>query len=175
MLTLLPLSGLQTALKRRNSKTMDFGRRDSISVYATYSLPTSKSSLRRFSSYDELAPIFQHLLADEGKATKRAESPLVEVATTAGTTSSEQKPSKLRTLSLRRGSISFGKNKTLSFTAKSETSCADLDAQLTKIKSQLVSDSAVVTLYDGAVNCKDLCYSVSVDGVVITKPPISTG
>ena len=60
MLTLRPLSGLQAALKRRASKTThDFTRRGSICVYSTYSLPNSKSSMRRFASYEELAPIFK--------------------------------------------------------------------------------------------------------------------
>lgn len=65
MLTLMPLSGLQSALKRKNSKNYDFSRRGSLSVYSTYSLPTSKSSLRRFSSYEGLAPIFQQFLSQQ--------------------------------------------------------------------------------------------------------------
>lgn len=65
MLTLMPLSGLQSALKRKNSKNYDFSRRGSLSVYDTYSLPTSKNSLRRFSSYEGLAPIFQQFLAQQ--------------------------------------------------------------------------------------------------------------
>lgn len=65
MLTLMPLSGLQSALRRKNSKNYDFSRRGSLSVYSTYSLPTSKNSLRRFSSYEGLAPIFQQFLAQQ--------------------------------------------------------------------------------------------------------------
>lgn len=65
MLTLMPLSGIQSALRRKNSKNYDFSRRGSLSVYSTYSLPTSKNSLRRFSSYEGLAPIFQQFLAQQ--------------------------------------------------------------------------------------------------------------
>lgn len=61
----MPLSGLQSALRRKNSKNYDFSRRGSLSVYSTYSLPTSKNSLRRFSSYEGLAPIFQQFLAQQ--------------------------------------------------------------------------------------------------------------
>ncbi len=120
---------------------MDFSRRDSISVYATYSLPTSKSSLRRFSSYEELAPIFQHFLADETKGSQRAESPLADVAITATTPAIELKPSKPKALSLRRGSVSFGKTRAPPTTAKS--SREDLDVQLATIRSKLVSNGAV--------------------------------
>ena len=132
MLTLLPLSGLTAALKGRNSKTLDFNRRDSISVYANYSLPTnSKSSMRRFSTYDGLAPLFR-ILADEGKLSSSAP------AATLSEPSRKQK-----TLSLRRGSISslisFGKTKPKPVPPSPEDACAHLDAQIERIKDQLVS------------------------------------
>ena len=113
MLTLLPLSGLHSALKRRNSKTIDFSRRGSISVYSTYSLPNSKSSMRRFSSYEELAPIF-HLLSNDGK---------------------QQQLKPKSTLSLRRSKRSAP----AASTRNSDALCADLDAQIARIKGQLVS------------------------------------
>lgn len=108
MLTLLPLNGLHAALKRRNSKTYDFSRRGSVSVYSTYSLPQSRNSIRRFSSYEELAPIFQ-LLAQDGKLPKRNKE--------------------------------LTKEKHKSLKREASASCADLDAQLAKIKGQLVSIS----------------------------------
>ena len=131
-MTLLPFSGLQSAVKRRNSKTLDFRRRDSISVYATYSLPNSKSSMRRFSSYEELAPIFQEFITEGGSAPKSPESSMTDTTTVSGS-------SKPKGLSKRRGSISFGKKPRSSPSpAKSNGSCADLDAQLAMIKGQLV-------------------------------------
>ena len=115
MLTLLPLSGLHSALKRRNSKTIDFSRRDSISVYSTYSLPNSKSSMRRFSSFEELAPIF-HLLSHDDKKHQ----------------SSKPKSS----LSFRR---SVKRSAPAASSGNSDAACADLDAQIARIKGQLVS------------------------------------
>lgn len=115
MLTLLPLSGLHSALKRRNSKSIDFSRRDSISVYSTYSLPNSKSSMRRFSSFEELAPIFQLLSHDDIK----------------------------HRLSKPKSSLSFRRSVKRSAPAagsgNSDAACADLDAQIARIKGQLVS------------------------------------
>ena len=109
MLTLLPLSGLHSALKRRNSKTYDFSsRRGSLAVYSTYSLPSSKNSMRRFSSYEELAPIFQML--------------------------GEDKPSTTKSLK-RKSSIRK------SVAPRKDSTCADLDAQIARIKGQLVSRS----------------------------------
>ena len=111
MLTLLPLTGLQAALKRRNSKTIDFSRRGSISVYSTYSLPRdSKSSMRKFSSYEELAPIFQLMQNDEDV-------------------------SKPRSIMGRRASVAV----TTSSRSQADGACAALDAQLARIRGQLVS------------------------------------
>lgn len=52
-------TGLGFAIKRRNSKSYENGRRDSFSIFSSYSLPSSQESLRRFSSYDTL---FQSML-----------------------------------------------------------------------------------------------------------------
>lgn len=133
MLTLLPLAGFQDAFRRRNSKTMDqFGdRRGSISVYDNYSLPSSKSSMRRFSSYEELAPFFQQILAQE-KPLPTA-SPLVKARRGSVT-------------AVLKGSFKRRKSVTASTIADSatEASCDDLDAQLARIKNQLVSYCAAV-------------------------------
>lgn len=110
MLTLLPLSGLHSALKRRNSKTYDFSRRGSLSVYSTYSLPSSKSSMRRFSSYEELAPIFQII----GKDVQ----------------------SKTRSLKRKGSAKQSAPSKDV---AESTFACDELDAQIARIKGQLVS------------------------------------
>lgn len=135
MLTLLPLAGFQDAFKRRNTKSMDqFGdRRGSISVYDNYSLPSSKSSMRRFSSYEELAPFFQQILAQQ-KPLPATASPLVKA---------------------RRGSVtsvlksSFRRRKSVTATtvaeSATEASCSDLDAQLAKIRNQLVSSHVART------------------------------
>lgn len=121
MLALHPLSGLQAALKRRGSKTAhDFTRRGSISVYSTYSLPSSKSSLRRFSSFEELAPIFNQVVSDssERKAVKHAESTAVP-----------------KFLLRRRASVFAALYRPGSEPAAGST--AGLDAQLERIKGQL--------------------------------------
>ena len=110
MLTLLPLSGLHSALKRRNSKTYDFSRRGSLSVYSTYSLPSSKSSMRRFSSYEELAPIFQIIGQDV--------------------------QSKTRSLKRKGSAKQSAPSKDV---AESTYACDELDAQIARIKGQLVS------------------------------------
>lgn len=136
MLTLLPLAGFQDAFKRRNSKSMDqFGdRRGSISVYDNYSLPSSKSSMRRFSSYEELAPFFQQILAQQ-KPLPAAASPLVK--TRRGSVTAVFK-----------GSFRRRKSVTASTVAESasEASCSDLDAQLARIRNQLVSHHATEEL-----------------------------
>ena len=113
MLTLMPLSGLQTALKRRNSKTYDFSRRGSLSVYTTYSLPTSKSYMRRFSSFEELAPIFNLLTPPPEKTVIK-------------------KMSSFRRRSSRKSSSCSESSE------ECETKCCEeLDSQIAKIKKQL--------------------------------------
>lgn len=161
MLTLMPLSGIQDALfKRRNSTTMEqfADRRGSISVYDTYSLPNSKADMRRFSSYEQLAPFFQQILSQQDGAMGRmaptpAPAPVPTSPSTAST-SSGQSPTGLSPLARsRRGSIgrfasaltgSFRKQKSVPVrTQQSETdsdvSCDDLDAKLEEIKGKLVS------------------------------------
>lgn len=114
MLTLMPLSGLHSAIKRRNSKCYDYTRRDSLSVYSSYSLPSSKSSMRRFSSYEELAPIFQ-MLGEDSRAKSRRPS---------------------ITKLIRKHSM----NKDYSEECKrGEAACDALDRQIARIKDQLVS------------------------------------
>lgn len=109
MLTLMPLSGLQSALKRKNSKNYDFSRRGSLSVYSTYSLPTSKSSLRRFSSYEGLAPIFQQFLAQqqENNQQELSDGGSVEITYTSPSPSPPPPPPPEKRK--RRGSLSLGK------------------------------------------------------------------
>lgn len=156
MLTLLPLSGLQDAFKRRNSTTMDkfTDRRGSISVYDTYSLPSSKADMRRFSSYEQLAPFFQQIFSQENVDYKPAPPPApAPTSSNASSGTSDFPPSFVRG---RRGSISrFTSALTGSFrrqrsaTAKSSSesetgvSCDDLDAQIAKIKGQLVSQIVI--------------------------------
>ena len=152
MLTLLPFSGLQDAFKRRNSKTMDqfTDRRGSISVYDTYSLPSSKAAMRRFSSYDQLAPFFQQILSSQeaNNSTPAAPEPTPAPVSPSTSTSNSGSPAPL--LRSRRGSVtrfanaltgSFRRQKTRETKSESESeiSCNDLDAQIAKIKNQLVS------------------------------------
>lgn len=153
MLTLLPLSGLQDAFKRRNSTTMDkfTDRRGSISVYDTYSLPSSKADMRRFSSYEQLAPFFQQIFSQENVDYKPAPppAPAPSSTTNASTSPGDLPPSFVQG---RRGSISrftsalrgsFRKQRSVTAKSTSESeadvSCDDLDAQIAKIKGQLVS------------------------------------
>ena len=105
----MPLSGLQSALKRKNSKNYDFSRRGSLSVYSTYSLPTSKSSLRRFSSYEGLAPIFQQFLAQqqENNQQELSDGGSVEITYTSPSPSPPPPPPPEKRK--RRGSLSLGK------------------------------------------------------------------
>ena len=131
MLTLLPLTGFQDAFKKRSSKTMDqFGdRRGSISVYENYSLPSSKSSVRRFSSYEELAPFFEQISPREkSPAPASTQSPLVKTRRNSVTSALKS---------------SFRRRKSFSVSSPSKssagTTCNDLDAQLARIKNQLVS------------------------------------
>ena len=152
MLTLLPLSGIQDVLKRRNSTTMDqfTDRRGSISVYDTYSLPNSKADMRRFSSYEQLAPFFQQILSQDGVASTPAPAPVPTSPSTASTTSPTVPSPLVRS---RRGSIgrfasaltgSFRRPKTSPAArqppeSESDVSCDDLDAKLAEIKGKLVS------------------------------------
>ena len=157
MLTLLPLSGIQDVFKRRNSTTMEqfTDRRGSISVYDTYSLPSSKADMRRFSSYEQLAPFFQQILSQqEGIVGRVASTPApAPVPTSPSTTSSPTVPSPL--VRSRRGSIgsrfasaltgSFRRQKSASsfstpvYESERDVSCDDLDAKLAEIKGKLVS------------------------------------
>ena len=112
MLTLMPLSGLQSALKRKNSKNYDFSRRGSLSVYSTYSLPTSKNSLRRFSSYEGLAPIFQQFLEQQHQQNNQQELSdygSVEITYTSPSPSPPPPPPPPPEKRKRRGSLSLGK------------------------------------------------------------------
>ena len=146
MLTLMPLSGLQSALKRKNSKNYDFSRRGSLSVYSTYSLPTSKNSLRRFSSYEGLAPIFQQFIAQQSDS--------VEISSPVPSPSpSPPPPPPPPEKRKRRASFSLGKrfrrlsgiNLTNDNSPEDETnnnrrhSIDDLDNLFSKIRDQLVS------------------------------------
>lgn len=169
MLTLLPLSGLQDAFKRRNSTTMDkfTDRRGSISVYDTYSLPSSKADMRRFSSYEQLAPFFQQIFSQENINYKPAPPPAPAPPSSTTTNSNASStpdgfpPSFVRG---RRGSISrftsaltgsFRRQKSVTPKSSSETepevSCDDLDAQIAKIKGQLVSQKCLL-IYVERVN-----------------------
>ena len=110
MLTLMPLSGLQSALKRKNSKNYDFSRRGSLSVYSTYSLPTSKNSLRRFSSYEGLAPIFQQFLEQQqNNQQELSDGGSVEITYTSPSPSPPPPPPPPPEKRKRRGSLSLGK------------------------------------------------------------------
>ena len=161
MLTLLPLSGIQDVFKRRNSTTMEqfADRRGSISVYDTYSLPNSKADMRRFSSYEQLAPFFQQILSQEnGKipAATPAPAPAPAPVSPSSTSSAGSSPTALPSplVRARRGSISrltsaltgsFRRPKSalnLKFVSESESeiSCEDLDAKLAEIKGKLVRD-----------------------------------
>ena len=146
MLTLMPLSGLQSALKRKNSKNYDFSRRGSLSVYSTYSLPTSKNSLRRFSSYEGLAPIFQQFIAQQSDS--------VEISSPVPSPSpSPPPPPPPPEKRKRRASFSLGKrfrrlsgiNLTNDNSPEDEAnnnrrhSIDDLDNLFSKIRDQLVS------------------------------------
>ena len=160
MLTLLPLSGIQDVFRRRNSTTMDqfTDRRGSISVYDTYSLPSSKADMRRFSSYEQLAPFFQQILSQEGAVGRVPASPAPAPVPTSPSTASTSSmsptvPSPL--VRSRRGSIgrfasaltgSFRKPKSAAAAARAvvseseaDVSCEDLDAKLAEIKGKLVS------------------------------------
>ena len=148
----MPLSGIQSVLRRKNSKDYDFSRRGSLSVYSTYSLPTSKSSLRRFSSYEELAPIFQQLIAQQCGSVENT-SP---VATPTPSPPPPPPPPEKRR---RRSSLSLGKRwrklSGVSITSDSSVedgsnsssrkcSIDDLDNLFTKIREQLVSTVVIV-------------------------------
>ena len=158
MLTLLPLSGIQDVFKRRNSTTMEqfTDRRGSISVYDTYSLPSSKADMRRFSSYEQLAPFFQQILSQDGvvgrPAATPAPAPVPNSPSTASNSSgtSPTVPSPL--VRSRRGSIgrfasaltgSFRRQKSAAARpvseSESDVSCDDLDTKLAEIKGKLVS------------------------------------
>lgn len=157
MLTLLPFSGIQDAFKRRNSTTMDqfTDRRGSISVYDTYSLPNSKADMRRFSSYEQLAPFFQQILSHTHENINSAAPAPVPSPSTSSTASSNSSPSVPSPLvRSRRGSISrianaltgsFRRRRSVptistTYESESEVSCDDLDARIAKIKGQLVSE-----------------------------------
>lgn len=135
MLTLMPLSGIHSALKRRNSKSYDFTKRDSLSIYSSYSLPSSKASMGKFSTYEDLAPIFQ-LLEPQGQEAKvKSRRPSI---------------SKL----IRKHSMSkFSEEK------KGDTLCSALDRQLAKIKEQLVStsDDRVFPCFAKVLLCGHAC------------------
>lgn len=161
MLTLLPLSGIQDVFKRRNSTTMEqfTDRRGSISVYDTYSLPSSKADMRRFSSYEQLAPLFQQILSQqEGIVGRVASTPAPAPVPTSPSTASNSSTSPTIPSPLvrsRRGSIgsrfasafsgSFRRQKSAASTRpvyeseSSDVSCDDLDAKLAEIKGKLVS------------------------------------
>ena len=162
MLTLLPLSGIQDALKKRNNKTLhQFGdRRGSIAVYENYSLPiNSKASMRRFSSYEQLAPFFHQILAQEPNSppSTRTAAP-APAALPLMTSDDSHDTGPVATPSLiksRRGSItaalkgSFRRRKSVPTISESnfEAACSDLDAQIAKLKDQLVSKPlAIATL-----------------------------
>ena len=153
MLTLMPLSGIQSALRKKNNKNYDFSRRGSLSVYSTYSLPTSKTSMRRFSSYEGLAPIFQQFLAQQAGEAMETVSPV-----TSRSPSPSPPPPPPPEKRKRRASFSLGKRlRRLSGVGLSaETSvevsnsyggsskkCSvdDLDNMFAKIRDQLVSPS----------------------------------
>ena len=159
MLALLP-SGIQDAFRRRNSTTMDqfTDRRGSISVYDNYCLPNSKADMRRFSSYEQLAPFFQQILSQDNVPANPV--PPAPAPTPAQPTSSNNAapivPSPL--VRARRGSIgriasaltgSFRRQRSVpaKYTSQSESevSCEDLDAQIARIKDQLVSKERTCT------------------------------
>lgn len=145
MLTLMPLSGLQSALRRKNSKNYDFSRRGSLSVYSTYSLPTSKNSLRRFSSYEGLAPIFQQFLEQQSAPVENS-SPIPSPSP-----SPPPPPPPPVEKRKRRGSFSLGKRfrrlsginlsgeSATEDTSNQKCSVDDLDNLFAKIREQLVS------------------------------------
>ena len=154
MLTLMPLSGLQSALRRKNSKNYDYSRRGSLSVYDTYSLPTSKNSLRRFSSYEGLAPIFQQFLAQQQQ--QQDGSPVEAVNSPVPSPSPSPPPPPPPEKRKRRGSLSLGKrwrklsgvglgigesSQTAEETNAGSRKCSidDLDNLFAKIREQLVS------------------------------------
>lgn len=146
----MPLSGLQTALKRRNSKTYDFSRRGSLSVYSTYSLPSSKTSMRRFSSYEELAPIFNLLAPPPEKSVVK------------------------RISSFRRRSRRKSSTCSESSDDCESKSCEDLDAQIAKIKQQLAElkneDIELTQRVDDLhSSVSDICKSCHIEPV-----PVST-
>jgi hypothetical protein len=154
MLALLP-TGIQDAFRRRNSTTMDqfTDRRGSISVYDNYCLPSSKADMRRFSSYEQLAPFFQQILSQDNVPAKPlppAPAPTLAQPTSPSSANNAAPivPSPL--VRARRGSISkFASALTGSFRrqrsapakpisqSESEVSCDDLDAQIARIKEQL--------------------------------------
>ena len=145
MLTLMPLSGLQSALRRKNSKNYDFSRRGSLSVYSTYSLPTSKNSLRRFSSYEGLAPIFQQFLEQQSAPFENS-SPVPSPSP-----SPPPPPPPPVEKRKRRGSFNLGKRfrrlsginlsgeSATEDTSNRKCSVDDLDNLFAKIREQLVS------------------------------------
>lgn len=152
MLALLP-SGIQDAFRRRNSTMDQFtDRRGSISVYDNYCLPSSKADMRRFSSYEQLAPFFQQILSQDNVPAKPlppAPAPTpVQPTPTSYNDAAPIVPSPL--VRARRGSIgritsaltgSFRRQRSVpaKFTSQSESevSCEDLDAQIARIKNQL--------------------------------------
>jgi hypothetical protein len=129
-------------------------RRGSISVYDTYSLPTSKADMRRFSSYEQLAPFFQQILSQESASAGRVPAAPAPAPTSpsaaSNSSTSPTVPSPL--VRSRRGSIgsrfasaltgSFRRQKSASARqvvseSESEASCDDLDAKLAEIKGKL--------------------------------------
>ena len=163
MLTLLPLSGIQDVFRRRNSTTMEqfADRRGSISVYDTYSLPNSKADLKRFSSYEQLAPFFQQILSSDSVPDKMSPAPTLVPVSPSTNSASSTSPSPTVPSPLvrsRRGSVSrfasaltgsFRRHKSLSTKtateSASEVSCDDLDKQLAKIKTKLVRQKPQAT------------------------------
>ena len=157
MLTLMPLSGLQSALRKKNGKNVnyDFSRRGSLSVYSTYSLPTSKNSLRRFSSYEGLAPIFQQFIAQQSEPVEIS-SPILSPSP------SPPPPPPPPEKRKRRASFSFGKRlrrlSGINFTNDSSQeeevngnrchSVDDLDNLFSKVRDQLVSQRKMLRDYN---------------------------
>lgn len=150
----MPLSGLQSALRRKNSKNYDFSRRGSLSVYSTYSLPTSKNSLRRFSSYEGLAPIFQQFLAQQHNQQELSDGSVeMTYSPVPSPSPSPPPPPPLPEKRKRRGSLSLGKrwrklsgvglaisdSSSQSEEGRRKCSVDDLDNLFAKIREQLVS------------------------------------
>ena len=163
MLTLMPLNPLQSALKRRNSKSYDYSRRGSLSTYSTYSLPNSKTSMRRFSSYEELAPIFQ--LFSNSQQQQQQQHQQLTLSESLPVTPQETTTKSSSLKHVRRGSFSLIRRESRSRKTSGDA-CAALDAQLARIKNKLaqfrnedqelthrVDDlaSSVQEMYDGRV------------------------